>query len=161
ATRALSSVSFALEDGEFSSLIGQSGSGKSTLLNLLGLLDRPTSGRVLIEGEDTTDLNRKERAKLRGGAIGFVFQFHHLLPEFSVLENLVMPARIAGNKIGEEDRDRVRELLEMLGLPNLEDKNANQLSGGQKQRVAIGRALMNRPRLILADEPTGNLDTSN
>lgn len=161
ATRALSSVSFALEDGEFSSLIGQSGSGKSTLLNLLGLLDRPTSGRVLIEGEDTTDLNRKERAKLRGGAIGFVFQFHHLLPEFSVLENLVMPARIAGNKVGEEDRDRVRELLEMLGLPNLEDKNANQLSGGQKQRVAIGRALMNRPRLILADEPTGNLDTSN
>jgi lipoprotein-releasing system ATP-binding protein len=161
ATRALSSVSFGLEGGEFSSLIGQSGSGKSTLLNLLGLLDRPTSGRVLIEGQDTTGLNRKQRAWLRGEAIGFVFQFHHLLPEFSVLENMTMPGRIAGRKVGDEDRERVRELLDLLGLPKLEDKNANQLSGGQKQRVAIGRALMNRPRLILADEPTGNLDTSN
>lgn len=161
ATRALAAVSFGLEGGEFSSLIGQSGSGKSTLLNLLGLLDRPTSGRVLIEGRDTTGLNRKERARLRGDTIGFVFQFHHLLPEFSVLENMTMPTRIAGRKIGDEDRERVRELLDLLGLPKLEDKNANQLSGGQKQRVAIGRALMNRPRLILADEPTGNLDTSN
>lgn len=161
ATRALSSVSFGLEGGEFSSLIGQSGSGKSTLLNLLGLLDRPTSGRVLIEGQDASGLNRKERARLRGDTIGFVFQFHHLLPEFSVMENMTMPARIAGRKIGDEDRERVRELLDLLGLPKLEDKNANQLSGGQKQRVAIGRALMNRPRLILADEPTGNLDTSN
>jgi lipoprotein-releasing system ATP-binding protein len=161
ATRALSAVSFGLEGGEFSSLIGQSGSGKSTLLNLLGLLDRPTSGRVLIEGQDTSGLNRKERARLRGDTIGFVFQFHHLLPEFSVLENMTMPTRIAGRKIGDADRERVRELLDLLGLPKLEDKNANQLSGGQKQRVAIGRALMNRPRLILADEPTGNLDTSN
>jgi len=161
ATRALSSVSFGLEGGEFSSLIGQSGSGKSTLLNLLGLLDRPTSGRVLIEDQDTSELNRKQRARLRGETIGFVFQFHHLLPEFSVMENMTMPARIAGRKIGDEDRERVRELLDLLGLPKLEDKNANQLSGGQKQRVAIGRALMNRPRLILADEPTGNLDTSN
>ncbi|HLU31258.1 MAG TPA: ATP-binding cassette domain-containing protein, partial [Acidimicrobiia bacterium] len=155
ATRALSSVSFGLEGGEFSSLIGQSGSGKSTLLNLLGLLDRPTSGRVLIEDQDTSELNRKQRARLRGETIGFVFQFHHLLPEFSVMENMTMPARIAGRKIGDEDRERVRELLDLLGLPKLEDKNANQLSGGQKQRVAIGRALMNRPRLILADEPTG------
>ena len=161
ATRALSSVSFGLEGGEFSSLIGQSGSGKSTLLNLLGLLDRPTSGRVLIEDQDTSELNRKQRARLRGETIGFVFQFHHLLPEFSVMENMTMPARIAGRKIGDEDRERVRELLDLLGLPKLEDKNANQLLGGQKQRVAIGRALMNRPRLILADEPTGNLDTSN
>lgn len=161
ATRALTSVSFGLEAGEFASLIGQSGSGKSTLLNLLGLLDRPTSGRVLFQGQDTSGLNRKERARLRGDSIGFVFQFHHLLPEFTVLENMTMPARIAGRRIGDEDRERVRQLLELLGLSGLEDKNANQLSGGQKQRVAIGRALMNRPRLILADEPTGNLDTSN
>lgn len=161
ATRALSSVSFGLAAGEFASIIGQSGSGKSTLLNLLGLLDTPSSGRVLIDGEDTSGLDRKTRARLRGEAIGFVFQFHHLLPEFSVFENMTMPVRIAGGKIGNEERKRVRELLELLGLPGLEHKNANQLSGGQKQRVAIGRALINRPSIILADEPTGNLDTSN
>lgn len=161
ATRALSSVSFGLASGEFASIIGQSGSGKSTLLNLLGLLDTPTSGRVLIDGEDTSGLHRKARARLRGEAVGFVFQFHHLLPEFSVFENMTMPTRIAGGKIGDEERERVRQLLEVLGLPGLEDKNANQLSGGQKQRVAIGRALFNRPSIILADEPTGNLDTSN
>jgi lipoprotein-releasing system ATP-binding protein len=161
ATRAVSSVSFALRQGEFASLIGQSGSGKSTLLNLLGLLDTPTSGRVLIDGDDTSGLGRKGRARLRGDAIGFVFQFHHLLPEFSVLENLTMPVRVNGGTVGDEERDRAHDLLELLGLPGLADKNANQLSGGQKQRVAIGRALMNRPSIILADEPTGNLDSTN
>jgi lipoprotein-releasing system ATP-binding protein len=161
ATRALSSVSFGLERGEFASLIGQSGSGKSTLLNLLGLLDTPTSGRVLIDGDDTSGLGRKARAHLRGDAIGFVFQFHHLLPEFSVVENMTMPVRINGGAAGDEERERAEELLELLGIPGLGDKNANQLSGGQKQRVAIGRALMNRPSIILADEPTGNLDTAN
>jgi lipoprotein-releasing system ATP-binding protein len=161
ATRALADVSFTVDDGEFASIIGQSGSGKSTLLNLLGLLDTPTSGRVRIGGEDTSGLDRKRRARLRGELLGFVFQFHHLLPEFSVLENMTMPLRIAGERVGEQERTRVRELLDLLGLPDLEDKNANQLSGGQKQRVAIGRALMHQPRLILADEPTGNLDTAN
>ena len=161
ATRALTGVSFGLERGEYTSLIGQSGSGKSTLLNLLGLLDTPTSGRVVISDQDTAGMNRKERARLRGRSIGFVFQFHHLLPEFSVLENMTMPSRIAGKKIGEDDRRRVGELLDLLGLPGLEGKNANQLSGGQKQRVAIGRALMHQPPIILADEPTGNLDTGN
>jgi lipoprotein-releasing system ATP-binding protein len=161
ATRALSGVSFTLEEGEFAGLIGQSGSGKSTLLNLLGLLDTPTSGRVVVAGQDSAGLGRKQRARLRGETIGFVFQFHHLLPEFSVAENMLMPLRIAGQRVGEEDRDRVRDLLDLLDLPRLEDKNANQLSGGQKQRVAIGRALMHRPPLILADEPTGNLDTAN
>jgi lipoprotein-releasing system ATP-binding protein len=161
ATRALAEVSFGVADGEFASIVGQSGSGKSTLLNLLGLLDTPTSGRVVIADRDTAGLGRRERARLRGEMIGFVFQFHHLLPEFSVAENMTMPLRIAGQRIGSEERARVRELLDLLGLPDLADKNANQLSGGQKQRVAIGRALMLRPRLILADEPTGNLDTAN
>lgn len=161
ATRALSSVSFTVEQGEFASLIGQSGSGKSTLLNLLGLLDTPTSGTISIDGTVTSRLSRNERAHLRGQTIGFVFQFHHLLPEFSVIENMTMPVRIRGGTVGSQERERVNELLDLLGLSGLGNKNANQLSGGQKQRVAIGRALMNRPSIILADEPTGNLDTAN
>lgn len=161
ATRALKGVSFTLAEGEFASIVGQSGSGKSTLLNLIGLLDTPTSGRVLFGGENTTDLGRKGRARLRNEGLGFVFQFHYLLPEFSVWENLTMPALIAGRTVSDAERERALETLALLGLEGLERKNANQLSGGQKQRVAIGRALMNRPRLILADEPTGNLDTAN
>jgi lipoprotein-releasing system ATP-binding protein len=161
ATRALAEVSFEVADGEFASIVGQSGSGKSTLLNLLGLLDTPTDGRVVIAERDTSGIGRRERARLRGELIGFVFQFHHLLPEFTVAENVAMPLRIAGQRIGPDERERIRDLLDLLGLPRLEDKNANQLSGGQKQRVAIARALMHRPRLILADEPTGNLDTDN
>ncbi len=161
ATRALSSVSFNLSEGEFASIVGQSGSGKSTLLNLLGLLDTPTAGRVLLGDEDTTRLDRRRRARLRAEAIGFVFQFHHLLPEFSVFENMTMPIRITGQKVGDAERRRVEDLLELLGLPGLANKNANQLSGGQKQRVAIGRALINNPGIVLADEPTGNLDTAN
>ncbi|MEX2550834.1 MAG: ABC transporter ATP-binding protein [Nitriliruptoraceae bacterium] len=121
----------------------------------------PTSGRVVLAGTDTTGLGRKQLARLRGDLIGFVYQFHHLLPEFTVAENMLMPLRIAGQRIAGEQRDRVGELLDLLDLPGLDDKNANQLSGGQKQRVAIGRAVMARPRLILADEPTGNLDTTN
>ena len=161
ATRAVAGVSFGIEHGEFSSLIGQSGSGKSTLLNLLGLLDRPTSGTISIEGTDASTLNRKELARLRGETIGFVFQFHHLLPEFSVFENMTMPIRVNGGSVGDAERERVEELLELLGLEGLADKNANQISGGQKQRVAIGRALMQNPSMILADEPTGNLDSGN
>lgn len=161
ATRAVSSASFTIEKGEFASLIGQSGSGKSTLLNLLGLLDTPTSGSVTIDDVDTSDLSRKERAHLRGETIGFVFQFHHLLPEFSVAENMTMPIRIGGGTVGDAAQERVEDLLELLGIGGLADKNANQLSGGQKQRVAIGRALMNQPAMILADEPTGNLDSTN
>jgi lipoprotein-releasing system ATP-binding protein len=161
ATRALKGVSFGLMNGEFASIVGQSGSGKSTLLNLLGLLDTPTGGRVILSGQDAGGLDRAGRARLRNEAVGFVFQFHHLLPEFSVFENLTMPTRIAGRQIAEEDRARAHETLQMLGLEGLAKKNANELSGGQKQRVAIGRALMNLPSLILADEPTGNLDTTN
>jgi lipoprotein-releasing system ATP-binding protein len=160
ATHALKGVSFEVAPGEFASIIGQSGSGKSTLLNLLGLLDTPTTGRVLLGDTDTSRLGRRDRARLRNSALGFVFQFHHLLPEFSVAENITMPLRISGRTVRRSDRDRVTQTLELLGLRGLEDKNANQLSGGQKQRVAIGRALMNQPSLILADEPTGNLDTA-
>ncbi len=161
ATHALKGVSFTLAEGEFASIIGQSGSGKSTLLNMIGLLDTPTSGQVLFDGENTTSLGRKGRARVRNSGLGFVFQFHYLLPEFSVWENLTMPAQIAGRSVTAEEKTRTLETLELLGLKGLEKKNANQLSGGQKQRVAIGRALMNQPKLILADEPTGNLDTRN
>jgi lipoprotein-releasing system ATP-binding protein len=161
ATHALRGVSFELETGEFASIVGQSGSGKSTLLNMLGLLDTPTAGTVTYRGQDIAALSKQQRSTLRGELIGFVFQFHYLLPEFSVYENVAMPSFIAGTTPAEEVRKRAIETLGMLGLDGLEDKNANQLSGGQKQRVAIARALMNRPAVVLADEPTGNLDTVN
>jgi putative ABC transport system ATP-binding protein len=159
-THALRGVSFDLCVGEFAAIVGESGSGKSTLLNLLGLLDSPTRGNVRYHDADAQQLSKIERAALRNGLIGFVFQFHYLLPEFSVYENVAMPAFI-GKTLGEgETRSRVAETLTMLGLEGLSGKNANQLSGGQKQRVAIARALMNRPAIVLADEPTGNLDTA-
>ena len=161
ATLALKDVSFAVEEGEFASIIGQSGSGKSTLLNLLGLLDTPSGGRVSYRGQDVAPLGKPGRSRLRNDLIGFVFQFHYLLPEFSVYENIAMPSLVAGARSGVELRSRAEELLGLLGLEGLTDKNANALSGGQKQRVAIARALMNRPSLVLADEPTGNLDTAN
>ena len=161
ATHALKDVSFEFAEAEFASIVGQSGSGKSTLLNLLGLLDTPTSGHVRYRGADAGALGKPGRAELRNSLIGFVFQFHHLLPEFSVYENVAMPALIAGAPDDASLRERAEETLGLLGLEGAADKNANALSGGQKQRVAIARALMNRPALVLADEPTGNLDTSN
>lgn len=161
ATHALQGVSFEFAEAEFAAIIGQSGSGKSTLLNLLGLLDTPTSGTVTYRGTDIGSLGKPRRAELRNSLIGFVFQFHHLLPEFSVYENVVMPALIAGVPDDAELRRRAEETLGLLDLDGVADKNANALSGGQKQRVAIARALVNRPALVLADEPTGNLDTTN
>ncbi len=160
ATHALRGVSFELAEGEFGAIIGQSGSGKSTLLNQLGLLDTPSAGTIDYRGTDVSKLGRPERAKLRNDLIGFVFQFHYLLPEFSVIDNVLMPSAIAG-PVDDELRKRAVANLTALGLEGLADKNANDLSGGQKQRVAIARALMNQPALILADEPTGNLDTVN
>ena len=160
-TPALTDVSFSLGCSEFASIIGRSGSGKSTLLNLIGLLDTPTSGRLLLNDRDTAGLDRDGRAKLRNTFVGFVFQFHHLLPEFSVIENVCMPAIIRGERQSAELLDRARDTLDTLALTDVADKNANEISGGQKQRVAIARALMNRPQLVLADEPTGNLDTEN
>jgi lipoprotein-releasing system ATP-binding protein len=161
ATPALKGVSFDFCKGEFASIVGQSGSGKSTLLNLLGLLDSPTTGTVRYHDSDAVTLSKAERAKLRNELIGFVFQFHYLLPEFSVYENVAMPAMIDGKMSESAMRSRAEETLGMLGLDGMSGKNANALSGGQKQRVAIARALMNQPALVLADEPTGNLDTVN
>jgi lipoprotein-releasing system ATP-binding protein len=164
-TLALRGVSFKVEKKEFLSIIGQSGSGKSTLLNLLGLLDRPTAGTVNLLGTDVGGLGKKERAAFRNEHLGFVFQFHHLLPEFSVRENLLLPTWIGAPartiKGAGNTRKHAEEILTFLGLGDLAEKSAEQLSGGQKQRVAIGRALMNSPDILLADEPTGNLDTQN
>ena len=160
-TTALKDVSFSLGCNEIASIIGRSGSGKSTLLNLIGLLDTPTSGKLVLNGQDTAGLDRDGRAKLRNTFVGFVFQFHHLLPEFSVIENVYMPSLIRGDPQSTQLVDRARETLETLALGDVADKNANEISGGQKQRVAVARALMNRPQLVLADEPTGNLDTEN
>jgi lipoprotein-releasing system ATP-binding protein len=160
-TKALDQVSFTLACHEFASVIGRSGSGKSTLLNLIGLLDTPTSGRLVLNGRDTAQLDRDGRAALRNTFVGFVFQFHHLLPEFSVMENVIMPALIRGEHRTPELLARAKSTLETLQLTDVADKNANETSGGQKQRIAIARALMNRPQLVLADEPTGNLDTEN
>jgi lipoprotein-releasing system ATP-binding protein len=158
-TVALEGVSFEVAAGEFAAIVGRSGSGKSTLLNLIGLLDTPTHGSLALQNRDVSALGGVERASLRNELIGFVFQYHHLLPEFSVRENVAMPALIAGGSLDAALLARVDETLDVLGLAELGTKGANDLSGGQKQRVAIARALINRPPLILADEPTGNLDT--
>lgn len=164
-TKALRGVSFRVEGKEFLSIIGQSGSGKSTLLNMLGLLDRPTNGTVSLLGTDIGGLSKKERAAFRNEHLGFVFQFHHLLPEFSVRENLLIPTWIGGGGRTTSGvikaRKHAEEILDFLGVGQVADKSAEQISGGQKQRVAIGRALMNSPDILLADEPTGNLDTEN
>ncbi len=164
-TLALRGVSFRVTEKEFLSIIGQSGSGKSTLLNLLGLLDRPTEGTVSLLGIDVGKLGKKDRAAFRNEHLGFVFQFHHLLPEFTVRENLLLPTWIGAPartiKGAGTAHKRAEEILSFLGLGGLADKSADQLSGGQKQRVAVGRALMNSPDILLADEPTGNLDTQN
>ena len=158
-TEVLHGVDLVLERGEFSALIGPSGSGKSTLLNLIGLLDQPTSGRVFIEGQETGTLADAELTRLRGRAIGFVFQHHYLLPEFSALENVMMPILAARGRPDEEMRNTAATLLERVGLAPWQDKKATDISGGQQQRVAIARSLAMKPALVLADEPTGNLDT--
>lgn len=145
--------------GEFVSITGPSGSGKSSLLYLLGLLDKPTEGRILLEGLDTNDLSEDQVAALRLEKLGFIFQSHFLLPEFTALENVAMPMRRFGRLPERQIRDRALAILTDLGLGEHAHKVPRQLSGGQSQRVAIGRALANDPLLILADEPTGNLDT--
>jgi len=160
-TVALRGVDVAVAEGDIVGIVGQSGSGKSTLLNLLGLLDRPTAGRVLVAGRDTAGLDRRDLAATRARELGFVFQFHHLLPELTVWENVTLPARIGGGRVGAEERRWAESLLGLLDVADVAGKGATAVSGGQRQRVAIARALMNRPRLLLADEPTGNLDTVN
>ncbi|MFN0178974.1 MAG: ABC transporter ATP-binding protein [Gemmatimonadales bacterium] len=157
-TRALRGIDCTVGVGEFLALTGPSGSGKSTLLNLIGLLDRPTEGRILLDGADTGTLDGPELARSRGRRIGFVFQFHHLLPGFSALENVMMPAFADEGRLTDRTRATAQSLLTEVGLADLMDRRPAQLSGGQQQRVAIARALARSPALVLADEPTGNLD---
>lgn len=158
-TQVLFDVSLSFKKESFNSIIGQSGSGKSTLLNIVGTLDKATSGEVIINGINTNDMNKNQLAELRGNTIGFIFQFHYLLPEFTALENVLMPVRISGKKITKEVLDRAHELMDFVGLSEVKNNLATNMSGGQQQRVAIARALMNNPEIILADEPTGNLDS--
>lgn len=158
-TEVLHGIDLAVAEGEFAALTGPSGSGKSTLLNIIGLLERSTSGSLRIDGKDTSGLNDAAITALRGHTIGFIFQFHHLLPGFSALENVMMPAIIDQGTATQAARDNALRLLKLVGLADAAAKRPSQLSGGMQQRVAIARALSLAPRLILADEPTGNLDT--
>ncbi|MBE3038582.1 MAG: ABC transporter ATP-binding protein [Chloroflexi bacterium] len=159
-TQALRGVSLSIENGEFISLVGPSGSGKTTLLQLIGCLDQPTSGQVYINGKDVSHLNRNQRADMRRGTIGFIFQFFALIPTLTAYENVEMPLILVGQGAAER-RARVMELLEAVGLSDRAHHRPDQLSGGEQQRVAIARALASKPSLILADEPTANLDTPN
>ena len=155
----LHGIDLFLQRGEFAALIGPSGSGKSTLLNLIGLLDRPTGGHLAIDGQATTGLDDSALTRLRGRRIGFVFQHHLLIPAFTALENVMMPMLVERGRPDAEMRQRAATLLEQGGLGERMDNPASQLSGGPQQRVAIARALVMQPSLVLADEPTGNLDT--
>ena len=159
-TSALRGVSVSIESGEFTALVGPSGSGKTTLLQLIGCLDQPTTGRVFINGQDVSRLNRNQRADMRRTSIGFVFQFFALIPTLTAYENVEMPLLLAG-KPPEERRTLVQQLLDSVGLADRADHRPDQLSGGEQQRVAVARALAGGPTLILADEPTANLDTAN
>jgi lipoprotein-releasing system ATP-binding protein len=159
-TRALRGVDLDLRSGEFAALIGPSGSGKSTLLNIIGLLDRPTEGRVLVAGTDTSVLTERALTTLRARWLGFVFQFHHLLPAFTAVENVMLPEWGDAGMPTREMRRRAEEMLAAVGLTDRAQYKTRDLSGGQQQRVAIARAMVRRPPLVLADEPTGNLDTA-
>lgn len=158
-TRVLFEVNLTVEPGEFLAIQGASGSGKSTLLNLLGLLDSPTSGVLRLGDRDTAGFTPRQRAQYRRDYLGFIFQFHYLLPEFTVLENALMPCRLKGREAEQAARPRVQALLEQVGLADRLHYRPSQLSGGQQQRAAIVRSLANDPVLVLADEPTGNLDS--
>jgi len=155
----LHGIDLRLDSADFAALVGPSGSGKSTLLNLIGLLDTPTAGELYLQGEATARMDDEARTALRGRHIGFVFQFHHLIGAFTALENVLMPWMVANGRPTPEILERARGLLSDVGLAKFADRRPDQLSGGQQQRVAIARALVTRPALLLADEPTGNLDT--
>ena len=156
--RALDGVSFSVEKGEFLAIIGPSGSGKSTLLHILGGVDRPTSGKVWMDGQDVYAQDEEQLAIFRRRQVGLIYQFYNLIPVLDVVENMTLPVLMDGRQVNEE---RLHELLETLGLTDRQKNLPNQLSGGQQQRVSIGRALMNAPAVVLADEPTGNLDSRN
>ena len=156
--RALDDVSFSVEKGQFVAIIGPSGSGKSTLLHILGGVDRPTAGKVFLEGQDVFAQNEDQLAIFRRRQVGLIYQFYNLIPVLNVIENITLPVLMDGRKV---NQDRLNELLTTLALKGRENHLPNQLSGGQQQRVSIGRALMNSPAVVLADEPTGNLDSKN
>ena len=157
----LHGIDFTLQQGEFAALIGPSGSGKTTLLNIIGLLDKPNAGRLYIAGEDAGAQDEVRLTKLRGRAIGFIFQYHYLLPAFTALENVMMPILAARGAADDAMRETAANLLARVGLTRWRDHKASDISGGQQQRVAIARALAMNPVLVLADEPSGNLDTEN
>jgi len=158
--RVLKGVNLEIEVGQIVSIVGASGAGKSTLLHILGTLDSPDNGELWINNIDVTKLSQKKIAHFRNQNIGFVFQFHHLLPEFNAIENVLIPAMI-GNKNGQNKTTKAKEILDYLGLIDRLDHKPSELSGGEQQRVAIARALINEPKVIFADEPTGNLDSEN
>ena len=153
---AVDNVSFSVKRGEFVAIVGSSGSGKSTILHLIGGVDRPTSGKVYIEGKDVYSLNEENLAIFRRGQVGLIYQFYNLIPILNVVENITLPCDLDGKKV---EKTRIDEILKVLGLENRKNNLPNELSGGQQQRVSIGRALINNPAIILADEPTGNLDS--
>ena len=155
--KALDNVSFTIKRGEFVLIVGSSGSGKSTLLNMIGLLDKPTTGKVILDGKETTALNDGQVSQYRNEKLGFVFQFANLLPDLTVLENVMLPQQIQGSS--EDIRQNATDLLIKVGLEDQINKRSNKVSGGQAQRAAIARGLVNRPTIVLADEPTGNLDS--
>ena len=156
--RAVDDISFTVEKGEFLAIIGPSGSGKSTLLHILGGVDRPTSGKVFVDGQDVYAQNEDQLAIFRRRQVGLIYQFYNLIPVLNVVENMTLPVLMDGRQVNQE---RLEELLDVLGLRGREKHLPNQLSGGQQQRVSLGRALMNAPAVVLADEPTGNLDSKN
>lgn len=159
--KALKGVSLEVKRGEYIAIMGASGSGKSTFMNILGFLDTPTSGEYILDGIDWSSLNKNQKAEIRNRKIGFVFQGFNLLPRTSALENVEMPLYYKGGVIGKDIRKKAKELLALVGLAGREDHHPSKLSGGEQQRVAIARSLINNPAIILADEPTGNLDTKN
>lgn len=158
-TEILHGINFSITEGEFVSIIGYSGSGKSTLLNILGALDTPTSGEILFRGQEYGKMTEDQLADFRNKNMGFIFQFHHLLPEFTALENVLIPTWIKMGNTSKKHVNRAKELLELVGLKDYINSKSTNLSGGQQQRVAIARALVNDPAILLGDEPTGNLDT--
>jgi lipoprotein-releasing system ATP-binding protein len=161
ARQVLFEIDLDIKSGSFNSIVGTSGSGKSTLLNIIGTLDRPSNGEVVIDGISTNLMKKNRLAELRNKTIGFVFQFHYLLPEFTAIENVLIPYMIGRGRPPRRVRERAEEVLGLLGIARVKDNKSTNMSGGEQQRTAIARALMNNPKVLLADEPTGNLDSEN